>query len=233
MARMNRFAPVDVPIHLVQRGLKKQQTFRSENDFFAYLNWLKDYADKYQVDIHAWVLMPNHVHVLCTPTVEGGVSQMMQSLGRQYVKYFNKLYNRSGSLWEGRYRSCIVQADYYLLEVHKYIELNPVRAKITMTPDEYLWSSYHANAHNKTKNICKPHQEYLKLGRSEKVRAKQYCRLFEQKQYQEIITEIRENTFKCLAIGDDSFKEKVQEITGRRLVSRKPGRPLGWKKLKL
>ncbi|CAH1385252.1 hypothetical protein NTGM5_10134 [Candidatus Nitrotoga sp. M5] len=94
----------------------------------AYLDWLKEYSKKYSIDVHAWVLMSNHVHLLCTPQKEGAISRMMQSIGRMYVRYFNDTYHRSGTLWEGRFKSCLVQSERYLLKLYRYIELNPVRA---------------------------------------------------------------------------------------------------------
>ena len=138
MARLPRISPIGIPIHLIQRGNNRQTCFASVEDFSAYVGWLKEYSLKYAVDIHAWVLMTNHVHLLCTPRREGAVSQMMQSIGRRYVQYFNYQYQRSGTLWEGRYKSCLVQAERYLIEVYRYIELNPVRAKMVADPSEYI-----------------------------------------------------------------------------------------------
>ena len=109
MARLLRISPVDIPVHIIQRGNNRQACFVSEEDYGAYAGWLKQYSRSYRVDVHAWVMMTNHVHLLCTPRQEGGISRMMQSLGRRYVQYFNFEYNRSGTLWEGRYKSCLVQ----------------------------------------------------------------------------------------------------------------------------
>jgi len=111
MARLPRISPVGVPVHLIQRGNNRQTCFGAVEDFTAYIGWLKEYSKKYAVDIHAWVLMTNHVHLLCTPQQGGAVSLMMQSVGRRYVQYFNYQYQRSGTLWEGRYKSCLVQAE--------------------------------------------------------------------------------------------------------------------------
>ncbi len=146
MARLARVAPVGVPQHIIQRGNNRQVCFAGEEDMKAYLHWLKEMSKKYQVDIHAWVLMTNHVHLLCTPWKENAVSQMMQSLGRLYVRYFNHTYQRSGTLWEGRFKSCLVQSERYLLELYRYIELNPVRADMVDKPSDYSWSSYAINA---------------------------------------------------------------------------------------
>ncbi|WP_432743356.1 transposase [Methylobacter sp. G7] len=124
MARLPRISPVGVPVHLIQRGNNRQSCFGAPEDYSAYVGWLKEYSKQYAVDIHAWVLMTNHVHLLSTPQQEGAMSQMMQSLGRRYVQYFNYQYRRSGTLWEGRYKSCLVQSEQYLIELYRYIELS-------------------------------------------------------------------------------------------------------------
>lgn len=155
MARLPRVCPVGVPQHVIQRGNNRQVCFASEQDFAAYAGWLKEYSKKYQVEIHAWVLMTNHVHLLCTPRTENAVSFMMQSLGRSYVQYFNFRYKRTGTLWEGRFKSCLVQEEIYLSQLYRYIELNPVRAKIVEHPSDYVWSSYQINALGKYRNCVR------------------------------------------------------------------------------
>jgi putative transposase len=159
MARLNRLCPVGIPQHIVQRGNNRQVCFNGDEDMAAYANWLKEFSVKFQVDIHAWVFMTNHVHLLATPRIENGISKMMQSLGRQYVRYFNYTYKRSGTLWEGRFKSCVIQSADYLLKCYRYIELNPVRASMVNYPDEYRWSSYHANALGVESALCTPHDE--------------------------------------------------------------------------
>ena len=160
MPRLSGIAPAGIPVHIIQRGNNHQACFVSEDDHAAYVEWLKEYSTKYGVDIHAWVMMTNHVHLLCTPQREGALSSMMQSLGRRYVRYFNTEYRRSGTLWEGRYISCLVQVENYLFAVYRYIELNPVRAGMVSDPGEYAWSSYQVNGlgflekFNIKKSIC-------------------------------------------------------------------------------
>ncbi len=168
MARLNRVCPAGIPQHIIQRGNNRQVCFADEQDFVAYAGWLKEYAEKYQVDIHAWVFMTNHVHLLCTPGIEHGISQMMQAVGRQYVRHFNKTYRRSGTLWEGRFKSCLVQAENYLLHLHRYIELNPVRAGMVKQPSDYFWSSYSTNAFGKPSALCQRHSLYMRLANSRK-----------------------------------------------------------------
>ena len=128
MARLPRICLPDIPQHVIQRGNNRQACFGSDEDFAAYAHWLEEYARKFRVAIHAWVFMTNHVHLLLTPESDEGVSRLMQTLGRKYVRYFNYTYKRSGTLWEGRFKSCVVEAENYLLLCQRYIELNPVRA---------------------------------------------------------------------------------------------------------
>ncbi|MCK4840260.1 MAG: transposase [Methylococcales bacterium] len=230
MARLRRISPTGVPVHLIQRGNNRQTCFATLEDYSAYIGWLKAYSKKYGVDIHAWVLMTNHVHLLCTPQQDGAVSLMMQSIGRRYVQYFNYQYQRSGTLWEGRYKSCLVQAEKYLIEVYRYIEMNPVRAKMVEDPSEYVWSSYQINALGKESDLCTPHPEYLRLGGTKNERLENYRALFAHHVERGLLEEIRLSVNKEMAIGHDRFKEEIEALTGRRLKPQKVGRPIGWRK---
>ena len=230
MTRLPRISPVDIPVHIIQRGNNRQACFVTDEDHGAYAGWLKEYSMKYNVEIHAWVMMTNHVHLLCTPRQDGGISRMMQSLGRRYVQYFNFEYRRSGTLWEGRFKSCLVEAEPYLLEVYKYIELNPVRAEMVTDPGEYHWSSYQINGLGKISDLCTPHQEYLSLGEGPSERQENYRELFTHHVDGELLDEIRISTHKGMAVGNDRFKEEIETLTGRRLKSKKRGRPVGWRK---
>jgi putative transposase len=146
MPRRNRDCPPGVAIHVIQRGNNRQICFTEEADIKAYANWLREGAEKYSIAIHAWVFMTNHVHLLMTPSDTHGISGCMQLLGRNYVRYYNYRYRRTGTLFEGRFKSCLVQAQNYLLACQRYIELNPVRAGMVKDPADYLWSSYRAHA---------------------------------------------------------------------------------------
>lgn len=230
MARLPRISPVDVPVHLIQRGNNRQRCFDADADYAAYLGWLAGYAKRCHVEVHAWVLMSNHVHLLCTPRSEGALSRMMQSMGRSYVRYFNRQYERSGTLWEGRYKSCLIQEDRYLLEVYRYIELNPVRAGMVADAGDYRWSSYQVNAWGQASELCTPHPTYLALGADEHERQTQYRALLNRYVDDEELEAIRASTHKGLALGDDDFKEAIEVRTGRRVVAKKRGRPAGWRK---
>lgn len=233
MARLPRISPAGIPVHVIQRGNNRQACFVSDEDHRAYVGWLKEYSKKYEVDIHAWVMMTNHVHLLCTPRQEGALSRMMQSQGRRYVRYFNFEYRRSGTLWEGRYRSCLIQEERYLLEVYRYIELNPVRAEMVTNPGEYRWSSYQINGLGKVSSLCTPHLEYLSLGMEPLERQKNYRALFTHHVDDVLLEEIRTNTNKGMAVGNDRFKEEIEALTGRRVRAKKRGRPSGWRKTKI
>ncbi len=157
---------------------------------------------------------------------------MMQSLGRRYVQYFNSAYRRSGTLWEGRFKSCLVQEERYLLEVYKYIELNPVRAEMVADPRKYTWSSYQVNGLGKRSELWTPHRKYLSLGATPQDRQKQYRELFTHHVDDKLLEDIRTNTHKGMAFGNDRFKDELATLTRRRLKPKKRGRPVGWRKKK-
>lgn len=145
MPRRPRILLADHALHIVQRGINREPCFFADEDYHCYLHWLEEAARDCGCAIHAYVLMINHVHLLITSASDGAPSRLMQSLGRRYVQYANRFYERSGSLWEGRYKSSVVQAEDYLLSCMRYIELNPVRAAMVADPGGYRWSSYRAN----------------------------------------------------------------------------------------
>jgi putative transposase len=178
MARAKRLNIPDVPQHVIQRGNNKQVCFFSELDYRVYLSKLKEYSEKYAVAIHAFVLMTNHVHLLATPTTAKGISDLMQNLGRYYVWHVNQRYQRTGTLWEGRFKSELVDSELYLLQVSRYIELNPVRAFMVADPADYPWSSYQANALGKSIQLLTPHPCYLALGATAAERQRNYRGLF-------------------------------------------------------
>ena len=225
MARLKRVSLIGVPEHVIQRGNNRQNCFASEEDMKAYLHWLKEYSKKYQVGIHAWVLMTNHVHLLCTPQKEEAISKMMQSVGRMYVRYFNYTYKRSGTLWEGRFKSGLIQSERYLLEVYRYIELNPVRANMVNDPSENRWSSYQCNGLGKTSDLLTPHPEYLALGSTIQERQVNYRDLFKAHTAKVMLEDIRDCINKGLALGNDRFTAEIEELTNKRVTAGVKGRP--------
>ena len=225
MARKARFTPAGIPQHIIQRGVDRQLCFGCEADFKAYLYWLKVYSEKHQVSIHAWVLMTNHVHLLCTPSSAEGISKMMQSLGRSYVRYFNYHHQRTGTLWEGRFKACLVNASKYLLNLYRYIELNPVRANMVKNPADYVWSSYQCNALGRKSPLLTPHDLYLALDSSPIVRQGLYRSLFTNQVEGALLEDIRYATNRGLVLGSESFVVKLEALCGRRLREGLKGRP--------
>jgi len=225
MARLPRICPPGIAQHVIQRGNNRSVCFADEQDFSAYANWLKEYSQKFDVAVHAWVFMTNHVHLLVTPSNSNGLSAMMQALGRRYVQYFNYQYRRSGTLWEGRFKSSLVQSEIYLLQCYRYIELNPVRADIVGDPSAYVWSSYHCNGLGIESDLCTPHEEYLKLAKQKEKRLQAYRALFKAHIDGELLEQLRGSVNKGLALGNDRFKDEVETLYGRRVRPAIMGRP--------
>src|SRR5687767_15080188 len=157
MPRRARTRLPDVPIHLVQRGVNREACFQTIHDRQFYLHHLEELSRRYEVAIHAYVLMTNHVHLLLTPSDRDGLSLTMKHLGQRYVQHFNHVHKRTGGLWEGRYRAAFVDREYYLLCCYRYIEMNPVRARMVRHPGDYKWSSYAVNAQGISSELIDPH----------------------------------------------------------------------------
>lgn len=174
MARLPRFVLPGQPQHLIQRGNNREPIFFAEEDYRFYLEKLQAACHRHDCAIHAYVLMTNHVHLLATPNTENSLSKMIQMLGRYYVQYINTNYQRTGTLWEGRYKATLIDSEHYLLTCCRYIELNPVRAGIVKHPSAYRWSSYHHNALGKADPLITPHSLYKRLGKDETSRQSAY-----------------------------------------------------------
>ena len=168
MPRRPRVHIDDVPLHIVQRGHNREPCFFAEEDYHTYLHWLNEALRKEQCALHAYALMTNHVHLLLTPRDAKAVPQLIIALGRRYVQYINVSYRRTGTLWDSRYKSSLIQAETYLLACQRYIELNPVRANMVDDPAHYRWSSYRSNALGQTSDILTPHPLYQSLARPAK-----------------------------------------------------------------
>ena len=153
-------------MHIVHRGHSRGPTFRGDDDCRHYLETLRKASRDSGCAVHAYVLMTNHVHLLLTPEDASGPARVMQAIGRQYVRYVNRRYGRSGTLWEGRFRSSVVGSERYLFACSRYIELNPVRAAMVSHPDQYRWSSYHRNAYGEADELITPHVSYRAIGAS-------------------------------------------------------------------
>ncbi len=224
MPRRPRISMSDVPMHVIQRGNNKQACFYSNEDYITYMVWLEEYAKEAGCQIHAYVLMTNHVHLLLTPKQDNSLAHMMKALGQRYVQYINRTYQRSGTLWEGRFRSSLVNADDYLFACMRYIELNPVRAKMVKHPADYLWSSYRCNAQGEINTMIQPHPLLLQLGLDSSAQQKAYRALFQAHDPQ-IADQIRQATNGNFVLGNTRFVQQITEALGRRVTPAASGRP--------
>lgn len=225
MPRRARLMLPNVPVHIIQRGNNRQACFYADDDYLFYLDWLRSCSQKAGCNVHAYVLMTNHVHLLVSATDEAGPGAMMKALGQRYVQYVNRTYRRSGTLWEGRFRSCLAQEDAYLLACQRYIELNPVRAGIVTHPAEYPWSSYRANAQGEASALISPHPLYHALGGAGEERQIAYRELFRYELDPGVVDAIRQATNGNFALGNSRFAEDISRALGRRVVPGVSGRP--------
>ena len=213
------------PVHVIQRGNNRQQCFYEEHDRSFYLFNLGRLLSRTGCALHAYCLMSNHVHLLLTANSVDGCGRLMKDLGQLHTQYVNRTYGRSGSLWEGRFRSCLVQSEEYLLACYRYIELNPVRAGIASNPALYPWSSCRANAGDARSALLTPHDEYLRLGSTNGERGKAYRELLHEVLDSSRIDEIRTATNGNFALGNKPFQQRVSAALGRRAERGVAGRP--------
>lgn len=223
MARLRRFCPAGIPAHIIQRGNNRGVCFLSDLDKATYMRYLREAAVKYDVAVHAWVLMSNHVHLLLTPGQPEGVSRLMQYIGRLYVRFFNRKYTRTGTLWEGRFRSSLVQTENYFLICQRYVELNPVRAGLVCDPGDFHWSSYKSNALGIDSSVLNPHFIYMALGSSKTDRLAAYRALFSEVISEGQLEKIRFRANRGLALGSTKFIDMIERDSGQRARLLKPG----------
>ena len=217
MARPPRIVLPGQPAHVVQRGHNRQPVFFDPLDYRQYLSHLADAAKKTACNVHAYVLMTNHVHLLVTPTRADSLSRLMQSVNRRYVRFINTRYQRRGTLWEGRFKSALIDTDRYLLACSRYIEMNAVRAGMVDTPAVYRWSSYRCNAFGLQDHLVTPHATYLMLANTGDARRKAYRQLFDHELDESDLSAIRTATQKGQPIGRNSLVIKAGKLLGRRL----------------
>lgn len=204
------------PLHIVLRGHNREACFFAEEDFHTFLSWLGESLKTSGIALHAYVLMTNHVHLLITPKRAEDVPSLMISIGRRYVQYINKTYRRTGTLWDSRYKSSLIQSDLYLLTCQRYIELNPAH---------YRWTSYRANALGVADARITPHPVYLALGATDKQRQAAYRALFLTELDAEAIADIRLALNQNQVLGNERFHRKIEKATGERREARPRGRP--------
>jgi len=214
-----------VAVHVIQRGHYRRATFPYDDDFVRYRDTLHKAAERFGMRIHAYVFMTNHTHLLVTPEERDSVAQVMQAIGREYVRYLNARNHRIGTLWEGRFRSSPIDSDRYLLTCSRYIELNPVRALMVSTPAEYRWSSHRCNAYGDPDPLITAHERYEALAPTPLERRQVYRALFDAPLEEPTLQRIRNSLLRGDALGGEDFVELMADRCERRLTRRPKGRP--------
>ncbi len=217
MARLPRIVLPGQPHHLIQRGNNRSAIFFQQRDYQLFLDCLHASSQRYQCRIHAYVLMTNHLHLLVSPNTEDGLAKLMQSVGQRYVQYINRSYQRTGTLWEGRYRAVLIDTERYVLSCYRYIECNPVRAKMVVHAADYRWSSYRHHAEGKTDALIHDHALYRGLGKTKTDRCSAYRTLCEQVLDAGTLQSLREATNTGWVLGNEPFKAEVEGALKRRV----------------
>ena len=230
MSRLPRLTVPGYPHHIIQRGNNRQPIFVDAQDYERLLADLKQQADLHQVAVHGYVLMSNHLHLLVTPETTNGVPRMMQGVGRAYVRWFNRRHGRSGTLWEGRYRSTLIEAERYLLACMTYIELNPVRAGMVAAPADYPWSSYAHHAGLRADPLLKPHPLYWAMGNTPFAREHAYAQLVQAGLDEKCQADLARSAHSGWALGGADFVADLQRRTQRRVTRAAAGRPFSVKR---
>ena len=225
MARQPRLNLPGIAQHVIQRGVDRQPCFAADSDYGNYLQELGEASLKHGCYVHAYVLMTNHVHLLVTPRDPGAVSRMMQAIGRRYVACFNARYRRTGTLWEGRFKAALVGSVRYVLACYRYIEMNPVRARMVGHASDYRWSSYHHNALGVIDQRVVEHRDYLRLGPLITSCRGAYRDLVEERLDDVDIESLRAHTQQQRAFGSDAFRREIEALTNRCVSIRPRGRP--------
>ena len=226
MARLPRLTLPGYPHHVIQRGNNRQAIFASPADYQTLLDLLRINAERFGVAIHAWVLMTNHFHLLATPQTADALPQMMQAVGRSYVRYFNDAQGRTGTLWEGRYKSTLIQTDRYLLACMAYIDLNPVRAGLVAQAGDYVWSSQGHYIGRKTDKLITPHPLYWELGNTPFAREAAYADLVRAGVSDQQRADLTQSVLSGWALGEGDFVADLQKKTARRVAKGAAGRPV-------
>jgi putative transposase len=226
MARLPRLTVTDYPHHVILRGNNRQVIFRDDADRRLLLDLLGQHAKAQGVEIHAYVLMDNHLHLLVTPRRDRALPLMMQSVGRTYVRAFNQRHGRTGTLWEGRYRSTLIQTDRYLLACMAYIDLNPVRAGLVLQPQDYGWSSHVHYTGQRVDRWITPHALLWTLGNTPFAREAAYAELVHAGVTTDQERALTQSALSGWALGETAFVANLQKQTERRVVKGRAGRPL-------
>ncbi len=227
MPRRARLTLPGIAVHIIQRGNNRAPVFFADRDYQLGLGLLDEQAAAHDCALHAWCLMTNHLHLLLTPTEADGAARMMKAWAQRYTQHVNRTYQRTGTLWDGRFRSCLLDAEGYMLACYRYIELNPVRAGMVRNPADYPWSSHRFNALGDTGHRGVPHPIYLRLGSDDEDRQAAYRELFRSHLAPDLVDQIRVATNGNFALGSKRFLAEASAALGRRITPGKPGRPRG------
>lgn len=214
-----------VPSHLIVRGNDRREIFVTEGDRIHFHRCLVELAPRYGAAVHAYVFMSNHVHLLGIGQSPSSIPSMMQALGRRYVRYFNDLHGRTGTLWEGRYKSAPVETDRYFLACQRYIELNPVRAGMVAGPGEHAWSSFRRNAWGVPDDLVSPHSLYVEMGADPASRREAYSSLFLEDLDEVTLFRIRQSIQRGWPLGSSEFCARLEKQAGMRIGPLPIGRP--------
>jgi len=225
MPRQARLEIPDVPVHVTQRGVNRCAVFLDNDDRQHYLMLLAASALQHTLQIHAYVLMGNHVHLLVSTEKAGALSKAMRQVHQNYVSTFNRRHRRTGTLWEGRFKSCLVDSDRYLLTVYRYIELNPVRAAMVEMPEHYPWSSVHSNLALRNDSIVTPHETFLAISPDRTQRADAYRAWLRAGVSDDELNDIRQHIKQERALGSSRFQAMAAKTLGRSVAVQQPGRP--------
>jgi putative transposase len=227
MARLPRLTVPNYPHHVIQRGTNQQRIVIDDLDRQRLLELWQEHSQRFQVAIHAYVIMDNHFHLLATPETDKGLPLMMQAVGRSYVRHFNLRHQRVGALWEGRYRSNLIESEHYLLTCMAYIDLNPVRAGMVAQPTDFRWSSHRHHMGLASDKLVKQHALYWALGNTPFDREAAYARLIQSGMDRKTTEQLTVSAMKGWALGSEKFIKNIQLFTPRRPQPGKPGRPFG------
>ncbi|MBD8049456.1 transposase [Limnohabitans radicicola] len=225
MARQPRLTVAAYPHHVIQRGNDRQAIVRDDVDRERLLALWQEHAQTFKVAIHSYVVMDNHFHLLVTPETDDGLPQMMQAVGRAYVRYFNLRHHRTGTLWEGRYRSNLIESERYLLACMAYIDLNPVRAGMVAQAADFKWSSHRHCIGQVSDKLVTPHALFWGLGNTPFAREAAYAEWVQSGLAQADKDQLTRSALSGWALGSPGFVEELQQSTTRRLAPRKAGRP--------
>jgi len=215
MARLPRLVLPNHPLHIMHRGNNRQDIFESEEDMIRIKEDIQYGLEKSSCQLHAYVIMTNHLHLLITPESKEQLAIFMQAMANKYVRYFNAKHNRTGTIWEGRYKSCLVDSDAYLFTLYKYIEMNPIKANMVESLNDYPWSSYAHHALGREDNLISEHAQYQALGKDALARSEAYIALFDGLDMTKRNDSITQATERGEAYGTDTFHQKIEKLVSR------------------